>query len=75
MKKLMMIMAMLLLVAATSLAQSNDDKAMKKAKYETHEITLDKVPDQVMASLEDNGIEASNVLSVYKIKKDEIYEI
>lgn len=71
MKKLMMIMAMLLLVAATSIAQSNDDKAMKKAKYETHEITLDKVPDQVMASLEDNGIEASNVLSVYKIKKED----
>ena len=71
MKKLTLVFTMLLLIVATSFAQSEDDKAMKKAKYETHEITIDKVPDQVMASLKDNGIEASNVLKVYKIKKED----
>ena len=62
---------MSLLVVAVSFAQSKDGQAMTKDKYESHEITLDKVPDQVMASLKDNGIEASKVLSVFKIKKED----
>ncbi len=69
MKKLTLVIALLLLVVAVSYAQSQDDKAVKKAKYETHEITIDKVPDEVMASLKDNGIETADVLNVYKIKK------
>jgi hypothetical protein len=71
MKKLTLVFAMSLLVVAASFAQSKDDKTKDKAKYETHEITIDKVPDQVMASLKDNGIEASNVLNVYKVKKED----
>jgi hypothetical protein len=71
MKKLTLVFAMLLLAVAVSFAQSKDDKAMKKAKYETHEITIDKVPDEVMASLKDNGIEATDVLNIYKVKKED----
>ncbi|MCC5931403.1 MAG: hypothetical protein JJU28_19300 [Cyclobacteriaceae bacterium] len=70
MKKLLLTFAMSLMIVGLGFAQSKDKKDQKeKTSYETMETTMDKVPSEVVATLTENGVEASSVLKVYKVKK------
>jgi hypothetical protein len=72
MKKIIMSLFVCLMASAVAMAQTEEKtKVYNKAASNSYEISLDKVPAEVKASLTAQGVEDANVVTVWKVKKEE----
>ncbi len=72
MKKIFLSALMAVMVCSIGFAQTAK-KAMeaKDKKYESVEVSMDKVPAKVMTAMKENGIEKAHVMKAYEVKKDD----
>lgn len=73
MKKVLLSLFVCLMAMSVAFAQTADKKKnyKKDGKYETVEITMDKVPAAVKASLKAEGIADADVKKAWKVKKED----